>query len=75
MYCRIIGVRRAIAITGNTSPGPDGVPFEAWRLFGDFAVNLLFEAANDLIADGASEVLDALGGARRRAAAVALELG
>ena len=39
-------IRRAIKLTGSTSPGPDGLPFKVWRLFGDFAVDLRLDAFN-----------------------------
>lgn len=54
-------IRRAIKLTGNTSPGPDGIPFRVWRLFGDLAVELLWDAFNGLIAEDAIAELDELG--------------
>eukprot|EP00959_Pyramimonas_sp_CCMP1952_P426008 8923009-Pyramimonas_sp.AAC.1 len=35
-------VRRALKLTGNAAPSPDGIPFKVRRLFDDFAVDLSF---------------------------------
>lgn len=50
-------IKRAIKLTGNTAPGPDGIPFKVWRIFDD----LLFNAFRGLIAEDALDELAALG--------------
>ena len=37
-------VEAAIARSKNTSPGPDGIPFSAWRAAPDLAAPLLYGA-------------------------------
>ena len=37
-------VARALRLAGNSRPGPDGVPFAAWRRLGSLAANVLFNA-------------------------------
>ena len=54
-------IKRAVKLTGNTAPGPDGIPFKVWRLFGDLAVDLLFDAFKGLIAEDALQELETLG--------------
>ncbi|CAK0818456.1 unnamed protein product, partial [Prorocentrum cordatum] len=51
-------MRRALRITGNTSPGPDGIPFSVWRSFGDTAVDLLYGAFQGLTAAGATSEME-----------------
>lgn len=41
-------VRRAIATTSRSSPGPDGVPYAAWRRLGPLAVEVLHAAGLEL---------------------------
>jgi len=46
---KFVQVRRkhvAIAVkrSNNSSPGPDGIPYSAWRLLGDDAIDILYEA-------------------------------
>ena len=41
-------IRRAIATSKNTSPGPDGVPYKIGRAVGGIAVAVLQEALKDL---------------------------
>ena len=36
---------KALKLAGNSSPGPDGVPFAAWRALGNVGVDLLQEIA------------------------------
>ena len=38
----------AIKYSGNSSPGPDGVPFKAWRTLGKLGVSILYGVANSL---------------------------
>ena len=41
-------ITRAIAMTSHSAPGPDGVPYSAWRRLGALAVDVLFAAAAEL---------------------------
>ena len=41
-------ISKAIAMTSQSAPGPDGVPYSAWRRLGDLAVDVLFSAAATL---------------------------
>lgn len=41
-------VQRALRIAGNSRPGPDGVPYEAWRRLGPLGVHLLWSAGRYL---------------------------
>ncbi|CAK0822989.1 unnamed protein product [Prorocentrum cordatum] len=38
-------VENAIRHSGNSAPGPDGVPFRAWRALGPLGVSILFNVA------------------------------
>eukprot|EP00959_Pyramimonas_sp_CCMP1952_P013331 281131-Pyramimonas_sp.AAC.1 len=41
-------IRRAVSLTTSSAPGPDGVPYLAWRRLGALAVDTLFDAAVEL---------------------------
>ena len=41
-------VVRALRLAGNSRPGPDGIPFEAWRRLEQLGVNILFAVAQQL---------------------------
>ena len=41
-------VARALRLAGNSRPGPDGVPFAAWRRLGDLGLDVLFGVARRL---------------------------
>ena len=41
-------VEKAIRFSGNSSPGPDGIPFKAWRALGPLGISILFDVANTL---------------------------
>jgi hypothetical protein len=38
-------IARAIDNSSNTRPGPDGIPYRAWRALGPLSINVLFSAA------------------------------
>ncbi len=42
-------IRKAIKLSNNSAPGPDGIPYGAWRALGETAVEVLFGAFSDLI--------------------------
>ena len=39
---------KMVKAAGNAAPGPDGIPFEAWKALGPWGVELLYEAAMEL---------------------------
>ena len=39
-------------------PGPDRIPYKAWRALGEFGVDVLFDALRALTTDGAEALLD-----------------
>ena len=41
-------IRKALKMAGNSRPGPDGIPFEAWRRLGAFGEHMLWEAGRYL---------------------------
>ena len=41
-------VKRALRIAGNSRPGPDGIPFQAWRSLGKLGEHILWEAGRQL---------------------------
>ena len=50
-------VARAVRISGNGSPGPDGIPYKAWRKLGELGVDILHEAMDDLMGEDAISLL------------------
>ena len=38
-------IAKAIEVARESSPGPDGVPYKAWKVLGDLGVDVLFAAA------------------------------
>jgi hypothetical protein len=51
-------VEHAVQKSGNSMPGPDRIPYKAWRALGDFGVDLLFDAMQTLAMDDADQFLD-----------------
>ena len=49
----------AIKHSGTSAPGPDNLPYEAWRLSGDIGVDILWKAALALQQDDNIELLQA----------------
>ncbi|CAK0844109.1 unnamed protein product [Prorocentrum cordatum] len=55
-------VHRAIKLSGNGAPGPDGILYKAWKKVGDLGVEILFEAVLDLAKpDAAARLRSAYG--------------
>ena len=53
-------VQRAIALTTFSAPGPDGIPYLAWRRLGPLAASILFDAAEELSQEqGTAAMLEA----------------
>ena len=50
-------VRKAIKIAGNTMPGPDQIPYKAWKRLGELAVTTLHDAILELSSSNALEAL------------------
>ena len=51
-------VARAIKNSKNTMPGPDGIPYRAWRLLGDTGIEAIWNAMEELKEDDAIEKLE-----------------
>ena len=50
-------IATALRCSNNSSPGPDGIPYEAWRIMGKLSVEVLFGAFQDFASDSAEELL------------------
>jgi len=50
-------IQSAIKSSGNSAPGPDGIPFLAWRRLGDLAVCVLCDMASLLETEEAGHLL------------------
>eukprot|EP00972_Heterocapsa_arctica_P015003 2211371-Heterocapsa_arctica.AAC.1 len=37
-------VGKAIKMSGNGAPGPDGIPYRAWRKLGELGIDIIHEA-------------------------------
>ena len=48
---------KALKLAGNSSPGPDGIPFAAWRRLGELGVSTLHEVALALRKNDALEAM------------------
>lgn len=50
-------IAKAIRLSNNSSPGPDGIPYLAWRALGRVGVDYLYEAAACLTTDDGPRLL------------------
>ena len=50
-------ISRALDLAGNSSPGPDGIPFEAWRALGEVGLRTLHAVALELRKDSAADTM------------------
>ena len=50
-------IEDAINGSGNSSPGTDGIPYQAWRSLGTLAVEVLWDVAKLLESDNAGEAM------------------
>ena len=50
-------IEKAVRHSGNSAPGPDGIPYSAWRALGGFGAGALTEALNVLSTGDASQAL------------------
>ena len=56
-------VEKAIKASSDTMPGPDGIPYAAWRALGPLGIDILFDAAEVLATpDGPQRMQDAADG-------------
>ena len=55
-------INKAIKISGHSAPGPDGIPYIAWKLSGDLATQVLYDAATALQTDDANSLLQHMHG-------------
>ena len=51
-------IAKAIKISKNSAPGPDGLPYKVWRELGDTGVDILWGAFQELGMDEAIHTLD-----------------
>ena len=56
-------VVRAIKLAPKTAPGPDGIPYLAWKRLGDFGADILFHAVGRLGEHDAHSALCGMAGA------------
>ena len=49
---------KALRLAGNSSPGPDGIPFSAWRALGETGLNTLHDVACALRLEGSTYLLE-----------------
>ena len=52
-------MEKAVRYSGNSAPGPDGIPFKAWRAFGPLGVSILHGVAQTLERPQGAEELHA----------------
>ena len=50
-------IEAALSRSNNSPPGPDGVPYSAWRRLGTEAVDILFVAALELTSEAGLPML------------------
>jgi len=50
-------VARAVRMSGNSAPGPDGIPYLAWRRLGETGIDILWGMAQDLTGPNAIQVI------------------
>ena len=62
-------------MSGQSAPGPDGIPYIAWRRSGDLASQILYDAAEALQSDQAIDYLQAMHGNDTREEGHSFNLG
>ena len=50
-------IRRAVKGSGDSAPGPDGIPYGAWRALGEMGIDILWSVAEGLESEDASPLL------------------
>ncbi len=56
-HLRRVDVRNAVRMSGSSAPGPDGIPYRAWRRLGPLGIDVLFAAVQTLGQDDALPLL------------------
>ena len=46
-------IQRAVKLAGSSAPGPDGIPYAAWKFSGNQSLQVLLDAATALQSDEA----------------------
>ena len=49
--------KKVLKLSNNSAPGPDGIPYGAWRGLGDLAVSAIHDASLDLSGDNDQELM------------------
>ena len=68
-------ITKAIKISGHSSPGPDGIPYSAWKMSGQLAIQTLYDAATTLQSDDATTMLQQMHGSDARPEGHSFNLG
>ena len=55
-------IERAVKLSGHSAPGPDGIPYSAWKLSGELAIQVLGDVTTALQSEEASQMLDTMHG-------------
>jgi len=55
---RLKDVKHAIRHSNNSMPGPDNIPYTAWKYSGDLAVQILFDVTDALQHDDATQLFN-----------------
>ena len=50
-------VAKAVRLSGDSAPGPDGIPYKAWRSVGKLGVDVLWDVIHALASDEGSALL------------------
>ena len=50
-------IARAVRLSGNSAPGPDGIPYAAWRKMGQRGIDILWDMTRALTQPDATEAL------------------
>ena len=50
-------VAKAVRLSGNSAPGPDGIPYLAWRMVGPLGVDVLWDVVRALATDEGSRMM------------------
>ena len=68
-------IERPVKLAGSSAPGPDGIPYAAWKLSGNQALQVLLDAATALQSDDAPTLLHNMHGSDIHAEGHTFNLG
>ena len=68
-------ISKAIKISGHSAPGPDGIPYAAWKQSGEVALQVLDDAATALQSNDATSFLQGMHGSDVRPEGHSFNLG